>query len=89
MDEKEFEQLWHQAEAEGYAKRLASEYPKWRTQRNRAMGMVAGLALVVAVSAPAWMPNNESKAAYAQVHCNKAGTSDQHWVDLADELLLS
>ena len=53
------------------------------------MGMVAGLALVVAVSAPAWMPNNESKAAYAQVHCNKAGTSDQHWVDLADELLLS
>ena len=53
------------------------------------MGMVAGLALVVAVSAPAWMPNNESKAAYAQVHCNNAGTSDQHWVDLADELLLS
>lgn len=89
MNEKRFEELWERAEAEGYASRLASEYPAWRTKTRRTVGMVAGLALVVAVAVPALMPHKTLDSTYyAKVYCNRTGTDYQHWVDLADELLL-
>lgn len=88
MNEKRFEELWERAEAEGYASRLASEYPAWRTKTRRTAGMVAGLALMVAVAVPALMPHKTTDSTYyANVYCNRTGTDNQHWVDLADELL--
>jgi hypothetical protein len=50
--------------------------------------MVAGLALMVAVAVPALMPHKTTDSTYyANVYCNRTGTDNQHWVDLADELL--
>lgn len=89
MNEQSFEELWGRAEAEGYASRLASEYPQWRTKRRRTMGTVAGLALAIAVAIPTLMPYTSSdNPSYGKVYCNRTGTPDQQWVDLADELLL-
>ena len=89
MNEQRFEELWERAEAEGYASRLASEYPAWRTKTRRTAGMVAGLALMCAVSVPALMPHETMESTYyAKVYCNRTGTDNQHWVDLADELLV-
>ena len=89
MNEQRFEELWERAEAEGYASRLATEYPVWRTKTRRTAGMVAGWALVVAVAVPALMPHKTMDSTYyAKVYCNRTGTDYQHWVDLADELLL-
>ncbi len=89
MNEQRFEELWGLAEAEGYATKLAAEYPVWRNKKRRTMGMVAGLALVIAVATPAMIPNNTmGEAYYSKVYCNRTGTTDQHWVGLADELLI-
>lgn len=89
MNEQRFEELWERAEAEGYASRLASEYPAWRTKTRRTAGMVAGLALMCAVAVPALMPYKTMDSTYyAKVYCNRTGTDNQHWIDLADELLV-
>ena len=89
MNEQRFEELWNRAEAEGYASRLASEYPAWRTKTRRTAGMVAGVALVVVLAVPALMPHKTMDSTYSvNVYCNRTGTDNQHWVDLADELLL-
>ena len=89
MNEQIFEELWDRAEAEGCASRFASEYPVWRTKMRRTAGMVAGMALVVAMAVPALMPHKTMDSTYsANVYCNRTGTDSQHWLDLADELLL-
>lgn len=89
MNEQRFEELWERAEAEGYASRLASEYPAWRTKTRRTAGMVAGLVLMGAVAVPTLMPHKTMDSTdYAKVYCNRTGTDNQHWVDLADELLV-
>lgn len=89
MNEQRFEELWGRAEAEGYASRLASEYPEWRMKRRRTVGTVAGVALAIAVAIPALMPSSAlENSSCAKVYCNRTGTADQQWVDLADELLL-
>ena len=89
MNEQRFEELWNRAEVEGYASRLASEYSAWRTKTRRTAGMVAGVALVVVLAVPALMPHKTMDRTYsANVYCNRTGIDNQHWVDLADELLL-
>ena len=89
MKEQRFDELWDLAGVESHAAKLASEYPLWRTRRRRTAGMVAGVALVIAVALPVLMPHrNNNNTYYAKVYCNRTGIADQHWVDLADELLL-
>lgn len=88
MNEQRFDELWGRAEAEGYASRLASEYPQWRAKRRRTMGTMAALALAVAVATPVLMPRDAADDTIYKVYCNRTGTADQQWVDLADELLL-
>ena len=84
MDEKRFEALWERAEAEGYATRLAEEYPGWRARRRRAGGIVAGVALVLAVATPlVYTPMPEMK-----VYCNNAAYDKSHWTDMASNLLM-
>jgi ferric-dicitrate binding protein FerR (iron transport regulator) len=88
MNEQRFDELWGRAEAEGYASRLASEYPQWRVKRRRTIGTLTGLVLAVAVATPVLMPHNAAEDTSVKVYCNRTGTADQQWVDLADELLL-
>ena len=79
MDEKRFEALWERAEAEGYATRVAEEYPGWRARR-----IVAGVALVLAVATPlVYTPMPEMK-----VYCNNAAYDESHWTDMASNLLM-
>lgn len=89
MNEQRFETQWSLAEAEGYASRLASEYPSWLARTRRTTGVVMGLALAVALAVPLLLPLTAAdNAFYTNVYCNRTGTADSHWVDLADELLL-
>lgn len=87
IDEKRFDELWERAEAEHYADGLAAEYPAWRTRRRRTAGMVAGLALVLAVASPL-MQRHDQQDTVAKVYTNRTGIQDQQWLDLADELLM-
>lgn len=87
MDEKHFDELWERAETEKYVEDLTAQFPAWRTQRRRTAGMVAGLALVLAVATPL-MLSQATPSGYEKIYCNRMDISDQQWVDLADELLM-
>ena len=82
-----FEELWKELEAESYGTRLAAEYPAWRTRRRRTAGVVAGVALVLAVASPLMLQHSRQDTV-AKVYSNRAGSADQQWLDLADGLLM-
>jgi hypothetical protein len=90
INEEQFEALWQRAEADGYAKRLASEYPSWRAHRRRMAGFailfvaVAGTAIPF-LKNPKMEPDNKN---YLMAYCNRDDISAQYWVDMADELLI-
>lgn len=88
IDEKRFEDLWERAEGERYGAELAAEYPAWRRRQRRAAGMVAGVALMVAVAAPLALTQSPA-GNYEKVFCNRMDKPAQQWVDLADELLMT
>ena len=87
IDEKQFDELWERAEAGRYAAGLSAEYPAWRTRRRRTAGVVAGLALVLAVASPLMLQHSRQDSV-AKVYSNRAGSADQQWLDLADGLLM-
>lgn len=88
IDEKRFNELWEQAEAEKYSKDLAAEYPAWRTRTRRRASTMAGLALVVAVALPLTLSPGSSRG-YEKVYCNNKAFSESHWTEMADALLMS
>lgn len=87
MNEQEFEQLWQRAEGAAHGRRLAAEYPVWRQNRRRTVGTMAMLAIVVAVALPIFTAQHAPKD-FERVYCNRTGTADAQWADLASTLLL-
>ena len=93
MTEEEFDALWQRAEAAPHTARLMEEYPVWRRNRRRNLGVAASLVAVVAVVAVA-LPllthqqptiHNDS---YTVAYCNRPDMTNQYWVDMADALLM-
>ena len=85
MTDNEFERLWQRAEAERYSERLAGEYGPWRRRQQRGLGMVAALAVSVAVALPLMTSRHMG---YDHVYCNRSGVADSHWTGLASDMLL-
>jgi hypothetical protein len=89
MNEVEFDELWQRAEAEGYGQRLASEYHVWRRRRLRATYIVAVVCVVVATAAISILTAQQRQLRnYEKVYCNRAGTTDEQWVSLVEEMLM-
>lgn len=88
MTENEFDVLWQRAEAEGYSQRLAAEYPVWRQKQHRALGILAGLLLVVTVAFTVFTMQQRQLRNYEKVYCNRVGTTDAQWAALAAEMLM-
>ena len=88
MDSKEFDVLWEQAKVGKYAENLAAEYPAWRTRTRRMAGSVLGIVLVLVMATPVIM-QPRTPSIQEKVYCNNIGISDQHWIDLADDLLMN
>lgn len=84
MDDKRFDALWQRAEAEGYASRLAAEYPSWRTRRQRTAGIMSAMVLAIAVATPLVYHPHPS----AHIYCNNPAFNDSHWTEMADALLM-
>ncbi len=84
MDEKRFEELWQRAEAEGYASKMAAEFPAWRSARRRTAGIATGLAMAVIVAVPALNHIQPSE----QIYCNNPAFSNSHWTEMASTLLM-
>ena len=90
MNEEQFEALWQKAEAEGYAKRLASDYPVWRARRRKVAGFAILFVAVMGAALPFLLnsqpePHSDS---YLIAYCNRENISTQYWVDMAEDLLM-
>jgi len=88
MTENEFDVLWQRAEAEGYSQRLAAEYPVWRQRQRRTLSIVAVLLIVVTAAFTVFTMQQRQLRNYEKVYCNRVGTSDAQWADLAAEMLM-
>lgn len=88
MTENQFDELWQRAEAEGYSQRLAAEYPAWQRRQNRIITVVTSLVLVVAVAVSVLTIQQRQIRTYEKVYCNRVGTADAQWADLAAEMLM-
>lgn len=89
MTEDKFEELWQRAESQRYVDMLEKEYPAWyrrtRIRQRIAMG-VAALVLTVGISLPLFLHRNSDDM--ERIYCNRGGTTESQWVELASELLL-
>ena len=90
MTEEEFDALWQRAEAAPHTTRLMEEYPVWRRNRRRNLGVAASLMAVTAVvlpllTHPLLSTNDDS---YTAVYCNRPDIPNQYWVDMANALLM-
>lgn len=90
MTEQEFDALWQRAEAAPHTSRLLEEYPVWRRQRRRTLGVAASLVAVVAVALPLLTrpQHSMSNDNYTVAYCNRPDMTNQYWVDMADALLM-
>ena len=88
MTENEFDVLWQRAEAEGYSRRLAAEYPVWRQKQRRTLSVVAALLIVVTVTFSVFTIQQLQLRNYEKVYCNRTGTTDAQWASLAAEMLM-
>lgn len=88
MTENEFDVLWQRAEAEGYSRRLAAEYPVWRQKQRRTLSVVAALLIVVTVTFSVFTIQQRQLRNYEKVYCNRTGTTDAQWADLAAQMLM-
>lgn len=88
MTENEFNELWLQAEAERYSKRLVEDYPEWRQSRSRVIRtttMIFAFVIVTVSILTVWLRQPQG---YENVYCNRAGTTDAQWVTMAAEMLM-
>ena len=88
MTENESDVLWQRAEAEGYSRRLAAEYPVWRQKQRRTLSVVAALLIVVTVTFSVFTIQQRQLRNYEKVYCNRTGTTDAQWADLAAQMLM-
>lgn len=90
MNNQDFDRIWQEAEAGGMAHRLAQEYPAWARRRQRVRnGIVAMMCIGVlsATTIPLLLPQRHDD--YIAVCCNRTGTNDAQWVDLAADMLIT
>jgi len=88
MTENKFDVLWQRAEAEGYSKRLAKEYPIWRQKQRRTLSVVAALLIVATLAVSLYTMQARQPQDYEKVYCNRVGTTDAQWAALAAEMLM-
>jgi hypothetical protein len=90
MNNQDFDRIWQEAEASGMAHRMAQEYPAWARRRQRVRNGIVAMMCIVALSAttiPLLLPQRHDD--YIAVCCNRAGTNDAQWVDLAADMLIT
>ncbi len=87
MKENRFEELWQKAEAQGYGRRLAAEFPDWQNRRRNTRLAAAAIVAVVAIATLLTTLLRPSPD-YDKVYCNRAGTPQEQWVALASEMLM-
>lgn len=90
MTEQEFDTLWQHAEAAPHTARLLEEYPDWRRNQRRTLGVAASLVAVIAVALPLLthpltVTDNDS---YTVAYSNRPEVGNQYWVEMADALLM-
>lgn len=87
MTQNKFDELWQRAEAESYSQQLALEYPIWQ-QKQRKRTVVATFVVVLVVTVLLFTSHLHQPQNYEKVYCNRVGTTDIQWANLAAEMLI-
>lgn len=89
MTDEHFEELWQRAEARRYSDELMKDYPAWRQRQALRSRVVMGCVLIVVLAtAGVQMLARRDTKGFDKVYCNRTGTSDAGWAELASEMLM-
>lgn len=89
MNEKEFEQLWEKAATQRSVETLAAGFPAWQVRRRRRRNSIMGFVAVCLIGGSVWFGLNPSEKNYDSVACNRSGYVDEHWMQIANEMLIT
>ena len=84
-----FDSIWEQEEQQGLQQRLRQDYPAWlrrRRQRRTALATITVLA-VAGFSIFNFQPSTSKD--YDYVCCNRSTFPDNHWAEVAGNILLT
>lgn len=88
INEKEFEQLWERAATKQFVTDMNDGFPHWRRQRRQRRNTMMGLAAVCLIGGAVWF-NFQPDKRYDTVACNRSGISNEYWLQVADEMLIT
>lgn len=84
LTREDFDNLWQQAEAEMHVRKLVEGYPAWKRKQRWIVSGCAICTLGIAVILPLQL---QQPRTFDKVYCNRTAIADEHWVDVASEML--
>lgn len=82
-----FEELWELEERQGVEHRLKRDFPQWKHRRSMRRTIVASVAIVMVVAHFVFVPSFAEQRNYDYVCCNRSTFPENHWVDVASNIL--
>lgn len=82
-----FYELWDKEESQGLLSRLRSEYPLWQRHRRQRMITVSAVVVMAIVGTSIFNYHFSIPKGYDAVCCNRSSFSDNHWVNVASNIL--
>lgn len=89
LTDEEFEKLWQQETVKGMSARLSGQFPAWNRRRRQRRNIAASLMVASVVGLSVWFASSPDPKAYDSVACNRSGYSDSHWLDVANDMLIT
>ena len=84
-----FETIWEQEEQRGLQQRLRQDYPVWQRRRRQRITLACTFAVVAVVGISILNSQFSIPKGYDSVACNRSGIADDHWADVAANILIS
>ena len=82
-----FDELWEQEERAGLLKRMQDDYPVWQRRRHTRRVLLASVSVLLVAGISIFNFQFSIPKDYDYVCCNRSGIAEDHWADVAHNLL--
>ena len=89
MNNMTFDSIWEQEERQGLQQRLQSDYPVWQRRRKQRVTLACTVAVLAVAGITVFNLPFTTPKGCDDVCCNRSGIPDDHWADVAANILIS
>ena len=83
------DEIWEQEELQGLERRLLGEYPAWKRRRRTRRALVASVSALLVAGISIFNFQFSTPKDYDYVCCNRSTFPDNHWAEVAGNILLT